>query len=86
MYIQCFNKKKPWVPKVLRVSYNTAEITGRDRCYPPWVMVLAGTGAVWENPTHSIPMRNPNYQSCKPAIIVVFYHDCVRGNIYYNIW
>ena len=22
----------------------------------------------------------------KPAVIVVLYHDCVRGNTYYNVW
>src|ERR1700722_15677563 len=33
-------------------------MTGREGYYPPRVMVLAGTGMGWENPTHSIPMWN----------------------------
>jgi len=54
-----FNKKKLQVPKAPQVSYNTAEIMGHDRCYPPQVTVLTGTGAVWENPTRGIPHVEP---------------------------
>ena len=28
--------------------------------YPPQVMVYMGMGAVWENLTHGIPVRNPS--------------------------
>ena len=56
-----FNKKKPRVSLIPRVSYDTAEITGRDGYYPLQVTVSAGTGVVWENPTCGIPVRNPNY-------------------------
>ena len=41
-----------------RVSYDTVQITGRDGYYPSRVMVSAGAGTVWENPTRSIPVRN----------------------------
>jgi len=60
MYIQYFNNNKLWVPKVPRVLYSTAQMTGHDRYYPSQVMVSAGTDAVWENPTCGVPVLNPN--------------------------
>jgi ABC-type dipeptide/oligopeptide/nickel transport system permease component len=52
MYIHYFNKKKPWV------SFDTMWNTVRYWCYPRQVAVYTGMGAVWENPTRSIPVGN----------------------------
>jgi hypothetical protein len=52
MYLEYFNEKKPWVPKVPRVSWHTANFMGR---YVP----VPSTGTVWETPTHGIPALNP---------------------------
>ena len=59
MYIAYFNKKKPQVPKVLRVSFDTTWIMVQYWYYPQQVTVYTGTGVVWENLTCSIPVFNP---------------------------
>ena len=61
MYIAYFNEKKPRVPLILRVSFDTARFTVRVRVYPRRVMVCAGSGTVWENPTRGIPVLNANH-------------------------
>ena len=54
MYIQYFNAKKPWVPKVPWVLKHTARFIGRDVPIPEMSMIDDGMGTVWENPTHGI--------------------------------
>ena len=53
MYIAYFNEKKPRVPLIPWVSFDTARFTVRVQ-----VTVCAGLGTVWENSTHGIPMLN----------------------------
>ena len=58
MYIAYFNEKKPWIPLIPWVSFDTARFTVRVRVYPQRVTVCAGSGTVWENPTRGIPVLN----------------------------
>ena len=53
MYIAYFNKKKPRVPLIPWVSFDTARFTVRVR-----VTVCAGSRTEWENPTCGIPVLN----------------------------
>ena len=53
MYIAYFNEKKPRVPLIPWVSFDTVRFMVRV-----WVMVCVGSGMVWENPTRGIPVLN----------------------------
>ena len=43
------------------MPFDTAWFTVRVRVYPWRVMVYAGSGTVWENPTRGIPVLNPDF-------------------------
>ena len=51
----------PQVLVIPRVSYDTADFTGRCVPAPTTGTVSAGMGAVCKNPTHGLPVLNPNY-------------------------
>ena len=71
MYIQHFNAKKPWVPKVPWISLDTMWITVWYGSYLPQVMVYMGMGTVWENPTCSIPVWNPKWERVRWVYAIV---------------
>ena len=58
-----------------RVSYDTAQITGRDGYYPSRVTVSVGAGTVWENPTRGIPVRNLSGCLVDTVVWVLGYQD-----------
>ena len=64
-----FNEKKPRVPKVLRVSWHTASITGRYVPVTGAGAVYTGAGAVWENPTRGLPVLNPIHGASTTDIV-----------------
>ena len=57
LYLRYFNKKKPQVPWVLQVLFNTAWIKGQYWCIPRMGMVSAGSGTVRETRPLLYPWR-----------------------------
>ena len=58
MYIAYFNEKKPQVPLIPWVSFDTARFMVQVQVYPQWVTVCVGSGMVWKNLTCGIPVLN----------------------------
>ena len=56
-----------FIINIPRVSFDTAQFTGRVRVVPVAGTVCHGAGTVWENLTRGLPVLNPRETWCQSS-------------------